>query len=493
MKLNINGEIKIELPQIEYNSNLKFVLFGIGEVGRKIYKKLSEKVEQSAICYIIDSAYPDNMYNDTPIIRPSDLDTIEMNEFYYILGTLTNTNAMEKILMSAGVSRDKILTCTDIFSEEKMIGAINNVKKICIYPIINDIDILINHIEKINWFLSPEKTGIQIYFVSNLGVKFEEKQIKIISEKEVEDIEFDITLIWNYYEYSTKNSITTKEVYCIDDSYFSIIDLRMLTSLRYRLTEKKEKDMEQEYSIRNFKKYIGKFHRAYIIGLGGSIEQGGNSYSLIKKKNNLKIVCNTAVYSEKIINTINPNLYVLSDEVFLTKKYENVLNKIIDEIASKEYLLVVPKKWISILRERYNSSLLKEKIVGIEIEAEEICFPTEENLKVFKKAGNIVTRLAIPLASAFCDEIYFIGCDGKPLNQSDGEMWSYSESLKKETKKVFDESFKKTVLGDILDDDYYLVRHYEYMKELIEFGEKLGKKYVSLTESYIPVLKERQM
>lgn len=492
MKFNINGELKIELPQIDYNNHKKFIIFGIGEVGRKIYEKLSEKVGETSIYYIIDSAYPDNEYNQTPVIKPADLETIKVNDFSYILGTLTNTNTMENILSNAGVDKKKILVCTDIFSEEKVLESNDNINKICIYPIINDLDLLNEQIEKINWFLSPPKTGIRIYFISDIENISSYEGINVVKEREIEQIEFDVMLIWNYYQY-VNNNIRAREIYCIDDNFFSIIDLRMLVTLRYRLTEDSEKKLEKETSIRNFKKYAGKYNRAFIIGTGKELEAGIKRYLTMETNTDLKIVCNTAVFNENLMNNMNPNLYVISDEAFLTKDYADVLNRIIQEIVENEYLFAVPIKWIPLIKERYNSKTLEEKLVGIEVGAKEICFPNSENLSVYRKAGNIVTRLAIPLGSALCDEIYFMGCDGRSLNDVENEMWSYSEGLKNESKEVFDQNFKKTVLGDLLDDEYYLVRHYEYMKELIDFGESIGKKYGSLTKSYIPVLKDRNL
>lgn len=492
MKFNVNGELKIELPQIEYDKINKFIIFGIGEVGKKVYEKLSEKVGKESIFYIIDSAYPRNEYKEIPIIRPDNLDTINTNEYYYILGTLTNTNTMEKILIGAGVDKEKILVCTDIFSEEKVLEAKGNIKKICIYPTINDRTILEKQISKINWFLNPKRTEVLVYFVSEIENVPCYERINVVNNNNIKQIEFDIMLIWNYFEYSNIN-IKAREIYCIDDNFFSIIDLRMLVTLRYRLTDFYEKNLEKENSLRNFKKYVGKYKRALIVGSGKEVESGIKLYHAMQTNSDLKIVCNTAIFNDYLMQNINPNLYVISDEAFLTQEYKDVLDKIIDTILQKEFLFVVPIKWIPILKEKYNDKLLDERLVGIEVGNNDICFPTSNNLAVYRKAGNVVTRLAIPIGSAFCNEIFFIGCDGRPLNYDESGMWSYSEGLKNKTEQFFDQNFKKTVLGDLLDDEYYLVRHYEYMKELIEFGEKLGKKYFSLTKSYIPVLKERKL
>jgi hypothetical protein len=96
--------------------------------------------------------------------------------------------------------------------------------------------------------------------------------------------------------------------------------------------------------------------------------------------------------------------------------------------------------------------------------------------------------LMLPVASSVAEEIYIIGADGRQPDEK--YFWKFSPKAQfddlLETVKAVHPSFFR----DRNYSDYYQ-RHCQELENQIIFGEKLGKKYYSLTQSYIPVLKRK--
>ena len=92
-------------------------------------------------------------------------------------------------------------------------------------------------------------------------------------------------------------------------------------------------------------------------------------------------------------------------------------------------------------------------------------------MEVYSKAHNVITKYAIPIASALTDKIYIAGCDGAKTNEKGEMVFEHSEEL------------------DCVMEKMDVLNHYSYFKQVIEYGEKKHKIYKSITNSYIPVLK----
>jgi hypothetical protein len=97
----------------------------------------------------------------------------------------------------------------------------------------------------------------------------------------------------------------------------------------------------------------------------------------------------------------------------------------------------------------------------------------------------------LPIASAVTDRVQIIGADGR--EQDDSYFWEHSEIAQYD-----DEIMQSAVethpsfFRDRIYEDYYQ-KHVETLTNMIEYGEKHGVEYFSLTDSHIPCLSQRQI
>jgi hypothetical protein len=104
--------------------------------------------------------------------------------------------------------------------------------------------------------------------------------------------------------------------------------------------------------------------------------------------------------------------------------------------------------------------------------------------------------LMIPIVSSVCKEIYIIGADGRKPSETGGRkpdenyFWRHSSSSQfiDLMQTVFDTH--PSVFRDRPYTDEYK-DYCEFFEGLLRYGEGLGKRYYSLTPSYIPVLAQR--
>lgn len=121
----------------------------------------------------------------------------------------------------------------------------------------------------------------------------------------------------------------------------------------------------------------------------------------------------------------------------------------------------------------YKYNLNMNKIIGFSETKNEMFFPNGRCLKLYSKAHNVITKYAIPIASALTDIIYISGCDGAEIGENGEMIYNHSADAKQIIEKM------------------EVLNHYAYFKQIIEFGEKKCKIYKSITNSYVPVLAAR--
>jgi hypothetical protein len=90
------------------------------------------------------------------------------------------------------------------------------------------------------------------------------------------------------------------------------------------------------------------------------------------------------------------------------------------------------------------------------------------------------------------DEITFEYLKERGVKESDYKKYFWKHSSSAQFSDLMQTVFEThpSFFRDRNYKDYY-EEHCDTLKKLIEFGEKKGKKYFSLTNSYIPVLKDR--
>ena len=210
------------------------------------------------------------------------------------------------------------------------------------------------------------------------------------------------------------------------------------------------------------------------------MEKGLEKYKTMPHNNSLRGVCNSFICSQKYMSEINPNMYFLIDSKFIGGFLRTVTADICNYVKNNDCYLFVPDHWVPLFINKFD---IKDKIIGLELDAENINFPTVENFKLFTKATNVIPTMAIPVISHYVKKIYIMGCDGQ--DSKDIPIWTHPEGLEALALIKFEGA------RNIIDLIDYLYRHEMNYERVVEYGESLGVKYESLTPSYIPCLMER--
>ena len=289
---------------------------------------------------------------------------------------------------------------------------------------------------------------------------------------------YDLVLVWNKKNLTDEKIKGLHNAFCIDCRFFQCIDIKILTLLNYKLSDKNVIQTLEVRSKDNFKKLIGKnYKKGYLFGNGPSMTKGGEIVSK-RKEDAYKIVCNAAVQNKNFMEMLCPDVYVLSDYYFIDADNIGLLKEILDYVKNNDIMLCIPKTWIPLYVEAYGAD--ENKLIGFSEDRTELSFPTKEQLSVYSKAHNVITRYGIPIASALCDEIYIAGCDGTKISKEEKLEWKHSQKDQKEEEE------------NITVAKQEILNHYAFMEELLTYGESKGKKYFSFVESYIPALSSRR-
>lgn len=461
----------------------KYIIFGTGNISEDYFNKLAKLYGEEMIFCFLDSLLNKETFCNKPVKKLGELKNIEVNNYQYVLGSLTNKKSMIGELKKYGVKEENIIIDRD-YGPESFEKNVKIVKKVAIFPNIDNLNYL-NELNSIIEYLLPNRNQLEekINIVVSKNIIRNINENNFLIKEKIDDLSrYDLILVWNQDFLDKPELRECKNVYCIDPYYFPKIDMKILLYLNYLLADK-EKEFYWKQSTANFnisKSKITK-NRAYVFGQGPSCREEIGKIP----EGSLKIACNSMVKCKDIISKIKPNFYAIADEIMLSHEFSSILDEIILYISNHECYLVVPDIIGFVLVKRYPDSY--KKMIMLSFQTEGICFPTPDNMKVYRKAYNVITAISLPIASALCDTIYIVGCDGikKNLIKDGIQKWDYCNDIDEDNSKI------KVRMREIENKKEYYLKHNVYFQEFIEYGETKGKKYISLTKSYIPVLEQR--
>lgn len=440
---------------------MKKVIYGTGYVAERIYNELCEDGYAQDIAFFIDSLVEKKSFLGIKVVTPDYLLEINPNDYEYYLGSIGSQNSMRMELIARDVNEKNIILNND-YSEANFEKKIDNIERILVYPPVKDGSI--------------EKKLREYLFDTYNYVEF-------IYARTKEDIflDVDLVLVWDKAALKYARKRKDGKVYCIDKEFYGEIDYRILGRLGCKLHKQKYGDEYNEIAIKNMRDIVEKGYKdAYVFGNGPSLDEGIRYY---KKwgDNSLKIVCNGIVTNGgETLESLKPTGYAFVDAVYLDKEFlRAVFMQALQFSYKKGAYIICPYFWSHYIANWYPK--IKDRIIGLELIADSIQFPTYDNMKVYRKAGNVITNIAIPFASSIVDKIYVSGCDGTPKIKSDIQIWNYSELCQE---NYIIEAYRNE---DVLD------QHNKYFEELLEYGESKGKIYQSITDSYIPALAKRKI
>lgn len=471
------------LPEFTYSNKTRFRIYGTGEVAGSYYRSLVSLYGEDCVSCFIDSSKSKTVFNGKEVLKVNELEKKTLNDYIYLLGTYTSEASMKAELIKAGVDKNNIIDNRfSICSFEK----INlTIKTISIYPIINTIEQLEAIENKLKFYLPAlydSDAIIYIYCSSNLKLPRSEGKIKyVISDDILSMGSSDLILIWDKKELENQDILKYNNVFCIDPEFFQLIDLKILISLNNKLLSNEDKYVYSLNSKNNYTRFYNKYHgidKAYVFGNGPSLMSGIKMIPEKDLKQSVRIVCNGIINNNEIMKMIKPNVYVMSDIANFTYEMEEQMERLVNYLDNNECTLIIPNYCYTLMVSKYKKII--DKIIGIAEDADMINFPTSENMSIYAKAHNVITRFSVPIGSALSNNVIILGCDGVKIDDNEKLTFEHCEN----TASVIDK-------GQPNQRKSYYIQHNTYFRELIEFGESKGIKYTSLTPSYIPVLDER--
>jgi hypothetical protein len=232
--------------------------------------------------------------------------------------------------------------------------------------------------------------------------------------------------------------------------------------------------------------------KAYVFGTGPSLAEACEfDYS-----DGVRIICNSIVRNPELLSHIRPHFIAASDFVFhfgpsrYAGDFRRDLLKALDTTGA--YLLI-PDQCAPLLLQHFPQ--LEPRTIGIPITnrydlRERQSAPNVQLLDKFqvRTLDSVLNLLMLPVVSTLADEIFVLGCDGR--KPSDTAFWSHHPGAQYT-------GLMQTVCDahpGFFDVDYvdYYERYCKHVASVIAAGEKLGKRYASLTPSFVPALSERQ-
>lgn len=453
----------------------KYIIYGTSNVAEKYYNSLTQKYGKDCVECFIDTWLTKKEFCGKRVIKPEELSQLDKDNYLYVLGTYTNKNSMIGELCKYGVRNSNIVVERD-YSGDCFEKIIKHVNSILIYPEITEKEKIKNLDIKIRTLVpNLSKTVVYMDVISSLSIENTSFCIKdeVIIDK------YDLILVWKKESLNDKKLKNNDRVFCIDNSFFARIETRILLRLNYLLSDDRDKKLRKQVSYNQYKQLCEQYNskKCYVFGAGPSCK---NNLEQIDVRNSVRIVCNGFANNQELMAKIRPNIYAIADEELLTCENVKLVQNIANYIKDNVCVIVTTKEIAENLVARYWE--LCGKIIVFELDSYTINFPTINNMNVLRKAYNVITALAIPIASAISDDVCISGCDGIDLGKEMKE-WEHAENLTAET------------ISTDTEDDYmeYYSQHYAYFEEILQYGEAMGKKYYTYYDSFIPALKKRKI
>lgn len=473
-----------KLPIEAFQKSDSVVLYGTGNVANQYMDQIEAMGVQDKVAFFVNT-YPSEAktFRGKPLLTLQQLlDQPDIQQWIYVVAAYSDNQSIMDTLMEMGIDNSRIVTPMAV--EMGSSGVYyplyrGTVKHIVVYPEINE-DSVRNDLERrLNWYL-PNRSVLNI-FVSQNSVTEAEWQQQLDAS--------DLILVWNKDRLGDESLKAHKaKTACVDPEYPDTPEAVIYSKLFYRTLDNKQKKQLLSQSIANFERLKDKFKNidiAYVFGTGPSLEQAWE----MEFKPSVKLISNTIINNPELIEKIGADILVFSDPLWLsyTGFGGEFRKRVIGFLENKERYCIVPEAYVPFLMVYYPQ--IKEQLIGIPVTSSSFNIPTVQAFTV-KETYNVLTRLGLTSASAIASTVYILGCDGIPI--TDDRTWDHSKSINDHV--VRDEvHVAHASYFRINEPRAYYERHYRFMEELLQCGERQGITYRSLAPSYIPALASRQL
>lgn len=470
---------QIVLKNIENLKQHDFVIYGTGKIAEIYYEFLTEKFGEKSIVFFIDNKKRSDTFKNRNVYTIKELTKKEnLNNYIYFLGTLSKIPLFIENLTSLKVDSSNIIYSCTSFSADYLEQNVNNIEKVFLYPKFIDKERLLSAVQEITSnIVINTKSENKVIFTAKYDDILLPNGYFIAKEYNEKITDNDLVLVWDSKRILDEYLDNKKNVFCCDENFMVHLSHRMYMSISNKFSNRdnaKYFEMSKSNYISLEKKYEKKEY-CVVCGMGPSLNS-----SLLEDqelmKNGIMIVCNNYV---NLDTYIIPDIYVVQDVDYLTIE-KDTFNKIINYVKTNNIFLCVDTNWFPVILNNYEG--LEKLLIGLKKLDEKINFINQKNLG-YKDYINVVPAMCIPLASGLRDIVYITGCDGGDSNS----IWKHADGVVY-SDLLYDRQYLK--LGDNTFKNYNLEVNLIY-KELLEYGEGLGKHYIVLKDSTFDELHRR--
>lgn len=375
---------------------------------------------------------------------------------------------------------------------------------VCLYPALEDEASLRDVLNRLGWYL-PERTlrdGVRIAVPTALDVEAaagappgqvefsrDHLPLEVVAPAAADAAagDADAILLWDSASRLRPSLLRNlSKVEVVDPGYYSGVESYTWGAFTDRLREPTDGDRATEL-FRSLEDRREDFERAYVFATGPSLDRATDFEF---DDDELKVVCNSIVRNDDILDHIDPDVLVFADPVFHfgPSEYAATFREdAVETLETHDCIGFVPSRHRTLLAGHYPDL----DLVGLTgVDAEEPLFPTAEDRRVMS-TNNIMTWFMLPIASSLTDEVYILGADGREEDES--YFWEHNEDAQ------YDDELMKSAVDshpsffrDRVYTDYY-EQHCETLSAFLEYGESVGVDYYSLTHSYVDCLAERRV
>jgi hypothetical protein len=362
--------------------------------------------------------------------------------------------------------------------------------------------------------------------------KYEERYIRdlcnihLINSKDLDLNMADVILIWDR-KYLLKPEILANihKVEIVDPNYYFTVEASTYRKLYFETLDSEKKLYIRDLTKKNLKSLLEKtseYNIGYVFGTGPSLDKAMNyDYS-----DGFRIICNNIIKNKKLMDHIKPHVLTFGDAQHHSgpSKYAAAYrNTVLERIHDYNFYILIEDFQMPLYLAHFPE--LKDRILGLsapgvwDLSIKEILtmiirrpdripwfdkipghneafnFPKPDKFYV-RLLGSVLPSFMVPFASSICNNIYIIGADGQDPNGRKPDntfIWSYSSSCE------FDDELKQSLYAT--HQSYFRDRprmedfnmYCENFEQLLQFGESLGKKYLSFAPSFIPALAKRRL
>ncbi len=225
---------------------------------------------------------------------------------------------------------------------------------------------------------------------------------------------------------------------------------------------------------------------AFLFCTGPSI----SDYSNYRFDRGVSVICNSVINDTELMEAVRPTVHVFADPIFHfgCSRYAQLFRDQLSEVAPRfDLSLVLPEKYYTLFR--HHSPELADRIIALPFSKDvAVNLDLNDDFRLHT-TDNVLTFLMLPVGGSLARRVHLLGCDGRKLEEDD-YFWTHNPSTQfvgeMDSIQEAHPSFFK------LDYNEYYIRHCETLAQYLETGERLGKRFFSMTFSHIPALKERE-